>query len=85
MKSSKLVSRVAVLSLTILLFAVPALGQANSGKAVIYIGGSYSNALPDGAQNGFFGGDIFAGKMLNDNFCVRVSEVLSRDPHRVTV
>jgi hypothetical protein len=51
---------------------VPVLGQANSGKAVIYIGGSYNKALPDGAENGFFGGDIFAGKMLNDKLCLGV-------------
>lgn len=70
MKSRKLVSRVLLLSLAVMLFAVPVLGQANSGKAVIYIGGSYNKAFPDGAQNGFFGIDMFAGKMITNNLCL---------------
>ncbi len=70
MKSRKLGSRALLLSLAVLLFAVPVFGQANSGKAVIYIGGSYSKALPDGAENGFFGLDFYAGKMLTNNLCL---------------
>ena len=70
MKSRKLVSRVLLLSLAVLIFAVPVLGQANSGKAVIYLGGSYSKALPDGAENGFFGFDMFGGKMVTNNLCL---------------
>lgn len=53
-----------------MLFAVPVLGQANSGKAVIYIGGSYNKATADDAQNGFFGVDMFAGKMITNNLCL---------------
>ncbi len=70
MESRKLVSRVLLLSLAVLVFAVPVLGQANSGKAVVYIGGSFSKALPDGAENGFFGLDLFAGKMVTNNLCL---------------
>lgn len=70
MESRKLVSRALLLSLAVLLFAVPVLGQANSGKAVIYIGGSFNKALPDGAENGFFGIDMFAGKMVTNNLCL---------------
>jgi len=73
LKSRKLVSRVLLLSLAVMLFAAPVLGQANSGKAVIYIGGSYNKALPDGAQNGFFGIDMFGGKMLTNNICLGAS------------
>ena len=73
MKSSKLVSRALFLSLAVMLFAVPVLGQANSGKAVIYIGGSYNKALPKNAQNGFFGIDMFAGKMITNELCIGVS------------
>lgn len=70
MESRKMVSRALLLSLAALLFAVPVLGQANAGKAVIYIGGSFSKALPDGAKNGFFGLDVFAGKMVTNKLCL---------------
>ncbi len=70
MKSRKLVSRMLLLSLAALLFAVPVLGQANADKAVIYIGGAYNKAMVDDAQNGFVGVDFFAGKMLNNEFCL---------------
>jgi hypothetical protein len=50
-----------------MLFAVPAMGQANAGKGVIYIGGSYNKAMADNAQNGFFGFDLSAAKMMNNN------------------
>lgn len=73
MKSRKLVSRVLLLSLAVLFFAVPVLGQANSGKAVIYIGGSYNQALVEDAENGFFGIDMFAGKMMTNELCLGVS------------
>ncbi len=56
-----------------MLFAVPVLGQANSGKAVIYIGGSYNKALAEDAQNGFFGIDMFAGKMMTNELCLGVA------------
>jgi len=59
-----------LLSLAALLFAVPVLGQANAGKAVIYLGGSFNKALPDGAEDGFFGVDMFAGKMITSNLCL---------------
>ena len=62
-----MVSRALWLSLAALLFAVPVLGQANAGKAVIYIGGSYNRAQVDGAENGFFGLDFSAAKMMNSN------------------
>ena len=67
MESRKLVSRVLLLSLAVLVFAVPVLGQANAGKGVIYIGGSYNMALEEDAENGFFGVDLSAAKMLNNN------------------
>lgn len=62
-----MVSRALLLSLAALLFAVPVLGQANAGKAVIYIGGSYNQAQVEGAENGFFGFDFSAAKMMNKN------------------
>jgi hypothetical protein len=67
LESRKLVSRVLLLSLAALLFAVPALGQANANKGVIYIGGSYNMALVEDAENGFFGIDLSAAKMMNNN------------------
>ena len=73
MESRKLVSRVLLLSLAVLVFAVPVLGQANKDKAVVYIGGSLSKALPDGAENGFIGLDMFAGKMITNNLCIGFS------------
>ncbi len=59
--------------MSVMLFAVPVLGQANSGKAVIYIGGSYNKAMVDDAQNGFFGIDMFAGKMITNELCLGIS------------
>jgi hypothetical protein len=50
-----------------MLFAVPAMGQANAGKGVIYIGGSFNMADVEDSQNGFFGLDFQAAKMLNNN------------------
>ena len=73
MESRKLVTRTILLSLTALLFAMPAFGQANSGKAVIYIGGSYNQTIADDAGNGFFGIDFFAGKMMTNTFCLGAS------------
>ena len=73
LESTKLVTRAILLSLAALLFAMPAFGQANSGKAVIYIGGSYNQAIAEGAENGFFGIDFFAGKMMTNNICLGTS------------
>ncbi len=73
MESRKLVSRALILSLAVLLFAAPVLGQANKGKGVIYVGGSFNKAMVDDAQNGFFGIDVFAGGMLNNSFCLGVA------------
>jgi hypothetical protein len=73
LESTKLVTRAILLSLAALLFAMPAFGQANSGKAVIYIGGSYNQAIAEGAENGFFGIDFFGGKMMTNTFCLGAS------------
>lgn len=43
--------------------------QANSGKAVIHFGGSYNKAMITDAQSGFFGIDVYAGKMLTNTLC----------------
>ena len=73
MKSRKLVSRVLLVSLALLIPMAPAFGQANADKAVIYIGGSFNNAQVDDAGDGFFGIDLFAGKMINNNVCLGFS------------
>jgi hypothetical protein len=70
LESRKLVSRALILSLGVLLFAAPVFGQANKGKGVIYIGGTYNQAMVDNAENGFLGLDFFAGGMLNDKICL---------------
>jgi hypothetical protein len=69
----KLVSRALLLSLAALLFSAPAAGQANSGKGVIYIGGSFCKAMVDDAQNGLFGLDFSAGKMVTNNLSLGFS------------
>jgi len=69
-----LVSRALLLSLAVLLFAAPVLGQANEGKAVIYLGMSYNQKNPaHESGSGFFGIDMFAGKMINNNLCLGAS------------
>ena len=70
MKSRSLFSGALLFLFTCMIFSVPAFGQANSGKAVIHLGGSYSKALVDDAGAGFFGGDVFAGKMITNELCV---------------
>lgn len=60
-------------------------GQANSGKAVFHFGGSFSvpmgvtiyedaeETISRDASNGFFGGDLFAGKMFTNELCLGFS------------
>lgn len=47
-----------------------AYGQANSGKAVLHFGANFSKSQVDDAGSGFFGGDLFAGKMITNNICL---------------
>lgn len=69
----KLLSRSALCAAALLMAAVPVFGQANAGKAVFYIGGSYNKANVENAEQGFFGGDVYAGKMITNNLCVGFS------------
>jgi hypothetical protein len=62
-----------LLSLAVLIFAVPAAGQANKDKAVIYLGLSFNKSVMEDAQNGFLGIDLFAGKMVTNNLCLGLS------------
>jgi len=48
----------------------PVLGQANANKGVVHIGGSFNQPFVDDADSGFFGVDIFAGKMFTNELCV---------------
>ena len=73
LKPSKLLSLSALCAAAALLAAVPAFGQANAGKAVIYLGASFNKATADNAQQGFVGGDVFAGKMVTNNLCLGFS------------
>ena len=50
-----------------------AFGQANSNKAVIHLGGSYNKDLVDDTGAGFFGLDIYAGKMITNKLCLGFS------------
>lgn len=72
MKPTLLV-RSALCAAAVMLAAVPVFGQATAGRAVIYIGGSYNKATVDNAEQGFFGGDVFAGKMITNNLCLGFS------------
>ncbi len=47
-----------------------AFAQANSGKGVIHLGGSFAQSLVDDAGGGFFGIDLFAGKMFTNELCL---------------
>ncbi len=70
MKSRSLLSSALLFLVICMTFSVPAFSQANSGKAVIHFGASYSKALVDGAGSGFFGVDVYAGKMITNSLCV---------------
>ncbi len=50
-----------------------AFGQANSNKAVIHLGGSYNKALVDDTGAGFFGMDLYVGKMITNELCLGFS------------
>jgi opacity protein-like surface antigen len=69
----KLLSRSALCAAALLMAAVPVFGQATAGRAVIYLGGSYNKANVDNAEQGFFGVDLFAGKMITNNLCIGFS------------
>lgn len=47
-----------------------AFGQANSNKAVIHFGASYNTPFADDTGTGFFGLDIYAGKMITNELCL---------------
>jgi len=73
LKTRKSFSRMALVSLALLLAGSPVFGQANSGKAVIHLGGAFSQASVDNAETGFFGVGLYAGKMVTNNLCVGFS------------
>ncbi len=50
-----------------------AFAQANSNKAVIHLGGSYNKSLVDDTGAGFFGLDIYVGKMITNELCLGFS------------
>lgn len=68
----KLLSRSALCAAAVILAAVPVFGQANAGKSVFYLGGSFNKAIVENAEQGFFGGDIFAGKMITNSLCLGI-------------
>jgi hypothetical protein len=73
LKSSNMMLGSLVTALVLLTAAAPVLGQANKDKAVIYFGLSYNKANVENAESGFFGGDLFAGKMLTNELCLGFS------------
>jgi opacity protein-like surface antigen len=62
--------RSALCAAAVSLSAVPVFGQATAGRAAIYLGGSFNKATVEDAEQGFFGGDVFAGKMITNNLCL---------------
>jgi hypothetical protein len=65
----------AITSITVALIIMvtsPVLGQANANKGVIHIGGSFNQPFVDDADSGFFGLDIFTGKMVTNELCIGI-------------
>jgi hypothetical protein len=67
-----MILRSLITALVVIIAAAPVFGQANKDKAVVYFGFSYNQANVDNAESGFFGGDLFAGKMLTNNICLGI-------------
>ncbi|MBN1164657.1 MAG: outer membrane beta-barrel protein [Candidatus Krumholzibacteriota bacterium] len=59
-----------VLLLFCLTAATAAHGQANANKAVFHFGAGYYQAQVDNAETGFFGADLYAGKMITNSLCL---------------
>lgn len=70
MKTRSLLSGALLTIFIVLSMTGAAFAQANSGKAVIHLGASYSQSLVDDAEAGFFGVDLFAGKMISNELCL---------------
>ena len=70
MKTRSLLTCLLLFSFGCLALTGTAFAQANSGKAVIHLGASYSQSLVDDAGGGFFGLDAFAGKMFTNELCL---------------
>ena len=72
MKINNVFSIAGMTLVLIIMAAGPVLGQANSNKGVIHLGGSFNQPFVDDADSGFFGLDIFAGKMVTNNLCLGI-------------
>ena len=70
LKTRSLLTGVLLTIFIVLSMTGAAFAQANSGKAVIHFGGSYSQSLVDDAGAGFFGVDLYAGKMITNELCL---------------
>ncbi|MBN2070840.1 MAG: outer membrane beta-barrel protein [Candidatus Krumholzibacteriota bacterium] len=70
MREKSFISGVSLFLFFCLALTGSAFGQANSDKAVIHFGASYNKALVDDTGNGFFGLDIYAGKMITNSLCL---------------
>ncbi len=73
MKMKSIISGAVFLFLFSIFLTGSASAQANLGKAVIHFGGSYNKAMIEDAKPGFFGVDVYAGKMLTNALCVGFS------------
>ncbi len=70
MKTRAVISGVGIFLIFFLALAGSAVGQAIKTQYICDFGGSYTQATVKNAQTGFFGLDIFAGKMLTSSFCL---------------
>lgn len=66
MKINNVLSITGITVACIMILVSPVLGQANAGKGVVHIGGSFNQPFIDDADSGFLGVDVFAGKMFTD-------------------
>ena len=72
MKTKAILSLSGILVLFCLVLTGPAHGQATDGQFVIHMGAAYAKTTEENADSGFFGIDIFAGKMITNNICIGV-------------
>ncbi len=70
MKAKNFISGVSLFLLLCLAATGTAYGQANSNKAVFHFGGAYSSSIHKDLGTGFFGIDLYTGKMFTNTLCL---------------
>ena len=73
MKMKSTILGITFLSIICITFTGGAYGQATNKQYVAEFGAAFTQATVTNARTGFFGLDLFAGKMLTNNLCLGLS------------